>query len=151
MDADKLWEQREDQFGHLPGPILRDLARNDSTPHAMRKEAVRLMIDKGYPEASHPDLVMFVSEIRSEQEARDEVVSVVESAIEEPLPEVVNTPLVMNVPNPPQKPVTVRVKKQMQAAKPAGPLSASVTTATMFQNEVVQNAAVQETDNAQSE
>lgn len=166
--AQKLWDQREAQFGHMPGHILRDLARNDSTPHMWRKAVVQIMLDKGYPEAGHPELAKFVDEIREEQSARDEVIAIVESAIEGPLPDAHNLPQVIEappvpevaefvqqayyaaeqvsgVPNPPQKSKSVKVSKQLkkavaEVAPSAGPFAASVTTATMFGTEVVDNS-----------
>lgn len=78
----KMFEQREDHLGHLPGHILFDLARNEAAPREWRKAAVELLIDKNYPQAKHPDLALLVLEIKNERTARGEVEAVVESAIE---------------------------------------------------------------------
>ena len=130
--TDLLWGQREAQFGHLPGSILRDMARNEATPYAMRKEAVRIMLAKGYREAGHPELEKFVSEIRAEQEANDEVTSIVESAIEGPLPEAHNLPHVI-----------LDAKLPDSGGfdeKNAGPFRASVTTKTLMQDDIASAA-----------
>lgn len=79
--------ETKQQLQHLPGQILRDLARNDSAQHSWRKAAVQLMLEKGYPEASHPDLVWLVQEVKAEMDVKQEVEAIVESAIEQELPE----------------------------------------------------------------
>lgn len=81
----KMFEQRYEHIGHLPGPILRDIARNESAPREWRKAAIELMLDKGCPEANHPDFLSLLLEVKSQREAKDEVQSIVESAIEAPL------------------------------------------------------------------
>lgn len=82
VHADKMFDQREEQLGHFPAQILLDLARNEAASHEWRKAAVQLLLDKNYPQANHPDLAVLMLEIRSEGTAKDDVESVVESAIE---------------------------------------------------------------------
>jgi hypothetical protein len=106
--AQRLFEQRFEQLGHLPGPILRDIARNGSAPREWRKAAIELMLDKKCPEVNHPDLLALLVEVRAQREAKDEVQSIVESAIEAPLEDV-----------------------------PTGPFKASVTTESLTRDEVV--------------
>lgn len=79
--------ETRDQLKHLPGQILRDLARNESASREWRKAAVALMIEKGYPEVWHPDLLLLMAEVKAELEAKDEVAAVVEGAIEGELPQ----------------------------------------------------------------
>jgi hypothetical protein len=138
MNSDLLWQQRDLHLGHLPGPILRDIARNESASYEWRKEAVRLLLEKKLPEAGHPDLSLFVSEIRGEQEARSEVVAVVESAIEAPLDgtQLTGDPSRDNQ-MVPDTALVSKSQKKRKAVQSAGPFTASVTTATMFQDEVV--------------
>jgi len=70
-----------------------------------------LMLDKGYPEVNHPDLFALLLEVKAGRDAKDEVQSVVESAIEAPLDEV--------------------------NSQPSGALKASFTTANLTQDETV--------------
>jgi hypothetical protein len=74
---------KETHLNHLPGQILFDLARNESASREWRKAAVELLIDKKCPQANHAELAVLVKEIHAEREARNEVESVVETAIEE--------------------------------------------------------------------
>lgn len=78
-----MFEQRAEHIGHLPAQILLDLARNEAATREWRKAAVELLIDKGFPQANHPDLTGLVMEIRAERAAKQEVEAVVETAIEE--------------------------------------------------------------------
>jgi len=67
----------------LPAHILLDLARNESASYEWKKAAVRLMRKKGYDkQASHPELAWLVREIEKDEQAEQEVIAVVESAIE---------------------------------------------------------------------
>jgi hypothetical protein len=135
----RLFAQRHDQFGHLPGPILRDLARNEGAAREWRKAAIELMLEKGYPEVNHPELGALLREVRDQRAAKEEVQSIVEAAIEAPLDEV---------------PVSVEaaLKKtrviyddplaidNLLAPAPEAPLSAlkaSFTTANLNQDETV--------------
>jgi hypothetical protein len=71
---------------HLPEFVLLALARNESAEPAYRKAAVVHLIEKGYTrEANHPDLAAIVAEVLRERSAKDEVQSIVESAVEAPL------------------------------------------------------------------
>jgi len=71
----------------LPAHILFDIARNESATAEWRKAAVKLLRKKGYRQAQHPELVFIVRELEKEEQAEKEVIAVVESAIEEELPE----------------------------------------------------------------
>lgn len=103
-----------EQLAPFPGHVLRDIARNPSTDPRWRKEAVRLMLERGDKEVNHPDLVLLVGEVQTDLEARSEVQAAVESAIEAPIDPV--------VPPPPA---------------PVGPPSAGFTTKSMLQDEVI--------------
>ena len=75
-----------EQIQHLPGEILFSLARNESGLPEYRKAAVKIMLDKGFKQAGHPELSLFVAEINKEREAEGEVEAIVEAAIEQPIP-----------------------------------------------------------------
>ena len=75
-----------EQIQHLPETILFDMARNESAVWEFRKAAASLLLDKKYKKADHPDLSQLVAEIRKEQALKDEVESIVEAAIEQPIP-----------------------------------------------------------------
>jgi hypothetical protein len=75
-----------DQISHLPAEILLSLARNESGLPEFRKAAVKILIEKNYPQARHPELALIAAEIRKEKEAEGEVESIVEAAIEQPIP-----------------------------------------------------------------
>lgn len=128
--AEKMFNQREAQIGHLPGHILRDLARNPGAPLEWRKAAVELMLDKGYPEVSHPDLSALLADVQAHkhavevhQEAKIEVQSLVESQIEAPLDEAPKPPKPAKPPKPPKE--------------TPGPFKASFTTTSQTQDELV--------------
>lgn len=101
---------------HLSGEILFSLARNTSASKEYRKAAVELLIDRNHYQANDSELVWLKMEIEKERAAREEVQDVVETAIEAPITSV----------------------QTVQA--PTGALQASVTTATLFEPEIVQNA-----------
>jgi len=75
-----------DQISHLPAEILLSLARNESGLPEFRKAAVKILIEKNYPQARHPELALIAAEIKKEREAEGEVESIVEAAIEQPIP-----------------------------------------------------------------
>ena len=75
-----------EQISHLPAEILLSLARNESGLPEFRKAAVKIMLDKGFRQAGHPELALFVAEINKEREAEGEVESIVEAAIEQAIP-----------------------------------------------------------------
>ena len=81
--AEELFAQRAVHLGGLPSAILLDLARNEAAPREWRKAAVELLLDKGYRQANHPELMAVVMEIKAERAARVEVEAVVETAVEE--------------------------------------------------------------------
>lgn len=66
----------------LPANILLDVARNESASYEWRKAAVKLLRKKGYRQAQHAELVWIVREIEKDEQAEQEVIAVVESAIE---------------------------------------------------------------------
>lgn len=72
-------------LSNLPATILLDVARNESAPRTMRKAAVKLMLEKKFRQAQHPDLLAFRVELQKEQEAEQEVQALVESQIEAPI------------------------------------------------------------------
>jgi hypothetical protein len=120
----RLYAQRNDQLGHLTGPILRDLARNESATREWRKAAIELMLDKGCHEVNHPDLFALLMEVKSQREAKDEVQSIVESAIEAPLDDT------------PSQGAIDGHKASLQEQK-TGPFKAGFTTANLTQDETV--------------
>jgi hypothetical protein len=75
-----------DQISHLPAEILLSLARNESGLPEFRKAAVKILFEKNYPQARHPELALIAAEIRKEKEAEGEVEAIVEAAIEQPIP-----------------------------------------------------------------
>lgn len=89
MKQSELLKQFDEQFSHVPGQVLLDLARNESAPSVFRKEAVRILVDKKFPQANHPELYFFVEELKKEKEAHEEVRDIVETAIEASLEDVV--------------------------------------------------------------
>lgn len=92
----------------LPQDALYSIALNPSAEARYRKAAVRLMLAAGYKRVEHPDLVLIVQDVKEDLAAEGDVQDAVETAIEAPLPE-----------NP-------------------GPLRASVTTRTMFGDELLE-------------
>jgi|SRR5581483_5334152 len=103
--AQKIYEQRHEQFGHLPQQVLLDLARNEGATREMRRAAVEIMMEKGF-NVSHPDLALLVLEIKSAQDAKQEVEAIAETAVEGEL-----------------------------EAEQTGPFKASVTTASLGRSE----------------
>lgn len=102
-----------EQIQEMPGQVLFSLARNESASPEFRKAATEILLDRGFPQANHPELVLIVHDIRKEREARHEVEAIVESAIEGEIPATAPAP---------------------------SPFRASVTTATMQLDTIVQNA-----------
>jgi hypothetical protein len=108
---------------HLPEFVLLALARNPSADPAYRKAAVEHLIEKGYlNQASHPDIEMIAEQVNRERAARHEVQAIVEAATEAPL----------DRHDPSAEDLDAVAEEQEVAAKTAG-----VTTATMYQDEVV--------------
>jgi len=79
-------QSQVDQIAHLPGDVLLSLARNEAASSEVRKAAVKLMLEKGFPQYKHPELAVLVLELRKEGEAEAEVESIVEAAIESEIP-----------------------------------------------------------------
>lgn len=104
-----------EQIQEMPGQVLFSLARNESASPEFRKAATEILLDRGFPQAHHPELVLIVHDIRKEREARHEVEAIVESAIEGEIP------VAATVPAP-------------------SPFRASVTTASMQLDTIVQNS-----------
>lgn len=111
----KSLQTASESISHLSGEILFSLARNPSASKEYRKAAVEFLIDRYHYQANDPELSGFVAEIEKERAAREEVQDVVETAIEAPIP----------------------IEKVMEGIR--GALQASVTTATLFGPEIVQN------------
>jgi hypothetical protein len=92
------------QIDHLPPQNLLDLARNESAMTAVRIRAAELLIDGGYKQANHPDIVDLVWTIKNNRaQGKDEKL--------EPSPE-----------------------KFVPAPSPEGGLRASVTTESLLQD-----------------
>lgn len=75
---------QKDYLDALTDDVLRDLARNESCSPYMRKESVRLLMTRKSAHVRHEDFRKFVDELKSEAEAHQEVVAIVESATEAP-------------------------------------------------------------------
>jgi|HubBroStandDraft_1064217.scaffolds.fasta_scaffold40884_4 hypothetical protein len=133
----QLFAQRNDQLGHLTGPILRDLARNESASREWRKAAIELMLDKGCVEVNHPDLFALVMEVKSQREAKDEVQSIVEAAIEAPLDEAGMILKPWPLANHPAPQPLKDLAGQVAIVQPTGPFKAGFTTANLTQDETV--------------
>jgi hypothetical protein len=86
MSVTENKQTAHDQIAHLPGEILFSLARNDAASPDFRKAAIELMLEKGCPQANAPELALLVSEVKRGQAAKLEVESIVESAIEQEIP-----------------------------------------------------------------
>lgn len=85
----KLYDQRFEQFGHLPENVLFDsIARNTGAEFRMRKAAVEIMLEKGYAKAHHPEISHLLAEIEAERSAKAEVEAIVEAAVETPIEDI---------------------------------------------------------------
>lgn len=138
--SEMLYEQREAHLGMLSGDALRDIARNESAPYRWRKAAVKMMLEKNFPQVKHPDLYLLVMDVKADQEAHSEVESVVESAIESQIPtlgkQVVDAAKVEF--HTKEVPATLPAHSgSVLVVKPEEPkeLKASVTTKTLQQDE----------------
>lgn len=89
---DLFYEQRHEQLGHLPGDILLTIATNESAEPRWRKAAVELMLELKHPQVNKPEIASLLAEVKKDRYAKDEVIDVVETAIEQPMPEVVTKP-----------------------------------------------------------
>lgn len=83
--ADKLYEQRHEQFGHLPGDILYSLAANESAEWRFRKAAVELLLEHKSKLIEKPELAVLLAEVKKDRYAKDEVTDIVETAVESSL------------------------------------------------------------------
>lgn len=138
--AEMLFEQREAHLGTLSGDALRDIARNESAPYRWRKAAVKIMLDKGFPQVNHPDLYLLLMDVKADKDAHNEVESVVESAIESQIPQVGKQVLEASKVEYHTKEVPATLPKHSGATllvKHEEPkeLKASVTTKTLQQDE----------------
>ena len=128
--AKQQFADRCDHLGHLPSYILRDLARNDAAPREWRKAAIELMLDKGYKEVNHPDLLGLLVEVQHQREAKEEVQAIVESAIEGPLEDHAVT--IQEIQD-----FAAALPKPEPIPEPPGPFKASFTTQSQNQDDVV--------------
>jgi len=85
LNPDLFYEQRKEQFDHLPGGILLDLAKNENAEWRWRKAAVEIMLDHKFPEANRSEISDLLREVLADRAAKSEVEDVVETAIEGPL------------------------------------------------------------------
>jgi len=85
LNPDLFYEQRKEQFDHLPGGILLDLAKNENAEWRWRKAAVEIMLDHKFPEANRSEISDLLREVLADRTAKSEVEDVVETAIEGPL------------------------------------------------------------------
>lgn len=84
-NSDKFYEQRHEQLGHLPGDILLSIATNESAEPRWRKAAVELMLELKHPQVNKPEIAPLLAEVKKDRYAKDEVIDVVETAIEQPI------------------------------------------------------------------
>lgn len=78
----------KDEISHLPGQILFDIARNDSAIPEYRNAAVEILVEKKYPQADNPELAAIVAIVKERLKAKADVTDIVETAIEQPLPDI---------------------------------------------------------------
>jgi hypothetical protein len=71
----------------LTSEVIRDIARNESSPRPWRKAAVKFLMLRKHSYQNHPDFAELRNEIKEETLAEQEVQAIVESATEEPLNE----------------------------------------------------------------
>lgn len=83
--SNQFYAQRREQFSHLPGDMLLSLARNENGEWRFRKAAVEIMLEKRYPQASHPELAQLLEEVQFDRAAKEEVIDAVETALEGPI------------------------------------------------------------------
>lgn len=86
MSVQENVQTAHEQIEHLPCQVLFSLARNESGSTDFRKAAIQLMLDKGCQQVNAPELALLVSEVKRGQDAKLEVESIVESAIEQEIP-----------------------------------------------------------------
>lgn len=67
----------EQHLAVLTAEVLRDLGRNESAGWAVRKAAVKMLIERNHAFANHPDFRDLRLEIKEEQEAHAEVESLI--------------------------------------------------------------------------
>ena len=67
----------EQQLAVLTAEVLRDLGRNEAAGWAVRKAAVKMLIERGHAFANHPDFRELRLEIKEESEAHAEVESLI--------------------------------------------------------------------------
>jgi hypothetical protein len=67
----------EQQLQTLTAEVLRDLGRNEAAGWAVRKAAVKMLIERGHAFANHPDFRELRLEIKEESEAHAEVESLI--------------------------------------------------------------------------
>lgn len=67
----------EQHLAVLTAEVLRDLGRNEAAGWAVRKAAVKMLIERGHAFANHPDFRDLRLEIKEEQEAHAEVESLI--------------------------------------------------------------------------
>lgn len=84
---DSFYEQRHEQLGHLPGDILLTIATNESAEPRWRKAAVELMLELKHPQVDKPEIASLLAEVKKDRYAKDEVIDIVETAIEQPMAE----------------------------------------------------------------
>lgn len=95
--ADKFYEQRNEQLGHLPGDILFSMATNESAEWRWRKAAVELMLEHKCPQVNNPAIAHILEEVKKDRYAKEEVTDVVETAVEGELGEPVSPALKASV------------------------------------------------------
>jgi hypothetical protein len=67
----------EQHLASLTAEVLRDLGRNEAAGWAVRKAAVKMLIERGHAFSNHPDFRELRLEITEEAEAHAEVESLI--------------------------------------------------------------------------
>lgn len=107
------FEDRFEHFGNMAPQVLFALARNESAIREYRKCAVEILLYEKHKLAEHPDLAQFVAELKAQ------------------------TPAVIHESEVAEKEEVAPVVAQKEEA---GPFKASVTTATLHADDVIETA-----------
>jgi len=67
----------EQHLAVLTAEVLRDLGRNEAAGWAVRKAAVKMLIERNHPFSNHPDFRELRLELKEESEAHAEVESLI--------------------------------------------------------------------------
>jgi hypothetical protein len=118
----------EQQLQTLTAEVLRDLGRNEAAGWAVRKAAVKMLIERGHAFANHPDFRELRLEIKEESEAHAEVESLI-GQVEEVAEDLhaVDAPKFHSLPNSLEE-FGKKLDEPEADKEYSGPLKASFTT-----------------------